>query len=401
MARLRVCASLRLVGGVMLGPVGNCRAQIVQDSAGIHLVKYPAAAKPPAVWTIDPTPVLQLGGHAQRDAEEFSRVVGVVRLSDGTVVVANGGSNELRYFNATGTFLAKAGRTGEGPGEFRQLSRLFLLGDTVIATDAMGVATRFSARGTRLGTIARPKNLTGLPQLVGVFRDGSAAYLISHPFDQGARTGVVAIYTSVIVVGKSGDTKPLLDHMLTTTEVGSAYGARPQVFAAFRLFSASQSGICSAYGDAFAVSCVDFDGRRAVRIAWDRPTIPITTEMQSIFRRGIAGHHSQSEGGREVAVEPIFAKTMPFLADLRRTAEDELWVQNYSMDRALLSTGRFVAPNDPTDWTVFSADGRMLASVRLPARFQPFQMGRDWVLGVMRDNDDVELVTLLHVRRGV
>jgi glutamate mutase epsilon subunit len=56
-------------------------------------------------------------------------------------------------------------------------------------------------------------------------------------------------------------------------------------------------------------------------------------------------------------------------------------------------------PTTPTHWNVFAPDGRLLSEVTLPARFTPFEVGADYVLGVSRDNDDMERATLLRLRR--
>ena len=55
--------------------------------------------------TLDSVPVLDLGDESRGPAEEFSGTVIPVRLSDGTIVVANGGSQELRLFDSTGAFI--------------------------------------------------------------------------------------------------------------------------------------------------------------------------------------------------------------------------------------------------------------------------------------------------------
>ena len=43
------------------------------------------------------------------------------KLSDGRIVVANGGSDELRIFDRSGTHVGTWGGQGEGPGEFTAL----------------------------------------------------------------------------------------------------------------------------------------------------------------------------------------------------------------------------------------------------------------------------------------
>jgi hypothetical protein len=44
--------------------------------------------------------------------------------------------------------------------------------------------------------------------------------------------------------------------------------------------------------------------------------------------------------------------------------------------------------------TVFASDGTWLGTVELPPRFTPWHIGRDFVVGVWRDDFDVEHVQL-------
>ena len=45
-------------------------------------------------------------------------------------------------------------------------------------------------------------------------------------------------------------------------------------------------------------------------------------------------------------------------------------------------------------YDVFDSDGRYLGPVRLPIRFTPLEIGRDYVLGVAKDELDVEYIEL-------
>jgi len=51
-------------------------------------------------------------------------------------------------------------------------------------------------------------------------------------------------------------------------------------------------------------------------------------------------------------------------------------------------------PHPAGSWTVFAPDGRLLGVVTMPERFRLHQAGPDWVLGVWRDELDVEFVVL-------
>src|SRR5690606_23536502 len=123
---------------------------------------------------------------------DLHRVATAVRLGDGRVLVANTGSGEVRFFGADGTLLRTVGREGEGPGEFRALSRLYVLpGDSLLATDvSLDRLTVFDAQGA----VARTAPLEQVPGdgayfIVGRLADGTLLARSRFSFGSGAATG--------------------------------------------------------------------------------------------------------------------------------------------------------------------------------------------------------------------
>lgn len=71
--------------------------------------------------------------------------------------------------------------------------------------------------------------------------------------------------------------------------------------------------------------------------------------------------------------------------------QGNLWVGDFRTPSA--------ADGEPTAWTVFDREGRVLAEIGMPPRFRIFDIGADWVLGVRTDELGVEHVELYRVRR--
>ena len=104
----------------------------VSDSAGVRIATYPAED---FADTISPVPSLTIGQEGDLDYE-FFRISSVVALSSGNVVVANGGTHELRFYGSDGRYLRTIGRRGGGPAEFGFLSTLWVRpGDTLAVLD--------------------------------------------------------------------------------------------------------------------------------------------------------------------------------------------------------------------------------------------------------------------------
>ena len=96
---------------------------------------------------------------------EFGDVGGMVRLADGSLVVADATYRQIRLYSPEGGFLASAGRAGEGPGEFSGgiVEMVGATGDTVWVLDRVGrvsrVRARPRARPNLRPAVQRPGNL--------------------------------------------------------------------------------------------------------------------------------------------------------------------------------------------------------------------------------------------------
>jgi hypothetical protein len=86
------------------------QAHIVLDSAGVRIVVNSAPTWTSyETWSVEQTPALSIGDVRSAGSIQLFRVVDAVRLSNGMVVVGNGGSAELLFVEADGTLQAVIG----------------------------------------------------------------------------------------------------------------------------------------------------------------------------------------------------------------------------------------------------------------------------------------------------
>ena len=105
------------------------------DSAGVRIVTIDPLASD-AMCSLGDEPTFYVGDSEDSDEQWFTRVLGVARLSDGSVAVADDYSMEVRIFDPSGVHVRSMGREGEGPGEFKRLWLLWRLpGDTLWVGD--------------------------------------------------------------------------------------------------------------------------------------------------------------------------------------------------------------------------------------------------------------------------
>lgn len=125
----------------------------VRDSAGIRIIENP---RPPngsrLGWQVADEPILTIGAVEGDLPYLLDDIEDATRLPDGSIVVASGGSNELRAFNASGAYVAAWSREGDGPGEFTSLAGLDSWpGDSLIAWNARGRAMSLFDQEGNLG----------------------------------------------------------------------------------------------------------------------------------------------------------------------------------------------------------------------------------------------------------
>ena len=95
-----------------------------------------AAGGSSAVFGLAVAPTVQIGVTDGPFELQFHKATSARRLADGRIVVADGDSKQLRWFDAGGGYLQHVGRRGEGPGEFRGVMHLIAWpGDTIAVLD--------------------------------------------------------------------------------------------------------------------------------------------------------------------------------------------------------------------------------------------------------------------------
>ena len=130
-----VAAGLALALASACRPAESHDVTIRSDSAGVEIVTSDPS-RSDATCTLGDEPIFRVGNNESDEAQWFSTIRGMGRLSDGSVAVIDDTSAEIRIFDVAGRHVRSMGRHGEGPGEFRSAWKLWVLpGDTLWAGD--------------------------------------------------------------------------------------------------------------------------------------------------------------------------------------------------------------------------------------------------------------------------
>ncbi len=114
---------------------------------------------PPSLAAVDSLPVLRLVPDLRIDghAEDLVGVHPVAVGGGGTLAVGQRMDRQVRIYTQAGQLVAKVGRDGEGPGEFRGVGSVGWIGDTLWVDDPMlNRLTFFRSDGSLVRTVGLP-----------------------------------------------------------------------------------------------------------------------------------------------------------------------------------------------------------------------------------------------------
>ena len=371
------------------------------------------------IWHIEPAPTLVLGFLEGPEAHLFSQIRAATRLSTGAVVVLDGASQQLRAFSPDGAHLWTAGGPGEGPGEMRNPTHLETLpGDTLQVQD--GIArVRFAADGTLIAhERLAPADLRGfgryfasecaLPSFVGyhVLACSGGFDVRMAPREEGPWRGETELAVlpwsldSIAHLGvflrEEGWALPP-EGVLRTPELLSAWSggmgyASPPM---------SRKGIFAVGGWPRKLVVADGwgDEVRTFDLAAD-PVLPgETIPIRHVRRPPTADELA-------VAWEEVSARRVgsPEYVRERLPAPDSIPNVDHLVvdDMGMVWVGSYQADASATrPYHVYDGEGgRFLARLEMPAGVKVLEIGADYVLGVKRDELEVERVVLLRLTRS-
>jgi hypothetical protein len=347
-------------------------------------------------WRLSEAPTIRIGVVAGDPAYQFDRIAGVLRLSDGRIVVANSGTRELRFYDPHGRYLATGGGSGAGPGEFRDLASLASLpGDSLLILDPgrsqISVHDPYGAhmRSWRIESPGR-----GLfPSRALALADGSVllAYVRSHL--PGDPSGVIRNAAPLLHYSSSGEfLGKVVDIPGEEWFFAAEYGImtyRP--FGRKGHLAVSGTSIYLGGADVYEVDVYDSGGR--LRHTFAQPREPIAVSAEDIRRyqearlQELGDPAGRPRQQRLNAVLP-FPERMPAYASLQVDGEGNLWVEEYRYPQG-----------DESHWSIFDQQGRPVATIRTPSAFRPHLIYGGSVLGVSRDALDVEYVEVYELIR--
>jgi hypothetical protein len=407
--RLPGPASFLLVSLITLGCTGDASegqseppsdsAVFRWDSAGVSIiVTEGSAAYAPIGWEVDSVPTTVIGA-GEDPSTQLYRVQGVRDWAEGGLLIVDGGSRELRFFDSAGHLQYSVGGRGEGPGEFQDP---WLLGH--VGTDSLFVWDMRLRRLQGLSSDGEDPRLVRLgdwpfgagwrapPGIAGHQLLLAMRNILTPAYSQtaGAKEDSVAFvwYDPV-----SSGLTPLDSLTYSGTFIHLRPGRPPAgdaiPFSVVPTAVVSPNGAVVTSGQTPEIREYGFhsDLRSILRI--DAAARPVTRIMVEAW----TDQRVANSGASREALEPFlselpFPDSLPAFQNLKVDADGFLWARVFQWD-----------PARPMEWVVFNPEGRALGSVETPVGLSVEWIGPEYVSGVWKDNLGVEYVHRYRIRR--
>ena len=428
--RRSVSATTRAVLTAMMVVMPACQASSSADRASWQtavdtlgdtiVVRTVGAGSPPRHTLATEMAVGKLEGE---DEYTFGAISELAVTAEGDIHAFDQQANQLRRYDAQGTFVTNVGRKGGGPGEYDRVNGLAVAPDgRVFLWDAGNArVTIYSPHGEPLTTYRMP----------GGFYTSNALML-----DSAGR-----VYTRVTIFGD--DVSKWRSVLVRYGEGGSpvdtldapSFDMPQQTIVARREGSTSQNNVPFAptaqwtigpdarfvYGrsDAYAIFRQLPDGK-VLRIERETDPVPVSAAEREEREASATWNMRRTDPAWRWNGPPI-PDAKPYFTQIRVAQDGRVWVRlsqpgeldpdadtTRAASPGVTSAGAGAAPSggdarpvlryrEPQVWDVFSPEGRFLGQVQFPHDFTLFALRGDHVWGVQRDELDVQSIVRMRV----
>ncbi len=402
-AHVRATFALLAVAACGEREAAQTEAVAVRDSAGVSIVDQDLTELT-NVCTIDAEPSVSIGVEEGEQEYMLSQLNGAVRLSDGRIVIAQGSTDDIRYYAPDGTFIRTAGRAGQGPGEFSEPFYMTVLpGDTIYVGDYRPWQFLvFDENGEWVRTVRPMPLLINPPSPARVLANGELILGEENrrsdapPATFPMRTISLQRYAQT---GELRDTLGIFDNARygqVKQEQGALYVF--PLFESFAQFAVRGNHIVTGHGRATELRVHRADSAFTLEriVRWNDGPRDISAADIDAERETTRARYANMPPERvAMMVEPLVseqqpvAEQFPAFSQLHMGTDQRLWIREQPR------------PRDTTDykWISFAPDGAFDCRMTTPRFAQFYEFGPDYVLVRDADSLDVDRVRVYPLRK--
>jgi len=341
---------------------------------------------------VSEAPVWEVGQLEGNPNYLFDRVVGAMQLPNGMIVVANGGTNQLRFYSPDGTLIKSQGGEGQGPGEFEYLRALGRCReDGFIAYDLNWQMNSYASAGTFIEkkVLLAPSGITpynlacdphGHVLLIGWGRDATA----------GPQVGFYQARDRLLLVNQAGEVQTDFGERLASERLGTPGGSGPHPAGRATRFALHDDQVFVGSGERFEVEVRDLSNSLRTLLRGPDINLEVTDSIKSAYLEGrLAAASEERHPDIRRSVEDIeWPEGVPAFVDLRVDPEGVVWLLVFS-----------ISSTAPQVWSLIDQQEGYLGDLHLPSRHSLLEAGSDYLLLLTRDELDVERVVKLALTR--
>ena len=373
--------------------------------------------------TLTPREDLRIGEAAGEPAYEFSRISGIAIANDGSLFVVNGGSASIRIFSPQGKFVREIGRRGNGPGEFQFIATMRLSGDTLYVIDGGNRrVTLIDFTGKVLTTWSSEPDPQSRRMMYPLGRARGGWYVApiepNMPSANQATVDTVRIdFTAEPQKGLQAPLRAVVRYPLGRL-YGIPYNAAGHLTSNYPLFEASPrhaqdeaGNIFVPRGSEYRIDVYDVNGKVVRSISRPHNPVAVKTEWVESYRKRVSAFYDtakarHSEWGIARAADEGKGKlptgaNLPALGRLLVSSRGSVLVERPDLrdDPVLAELPSVLIRPQPATYDLFDPAGRFLGSIKFAANVRPFALNENSIVGVARDELDVEYVVRYAIPR--
>ena len=326
------------------------------------------------------------------DPTLLAGVVGAARLPDGSLAIGDAGNNRVLFFDKNARYVKTAGRSGAGPGEYRQplwFGRC-ANGNFAYHDGNQSRVSFLSPDGAYRGAVPLPAGIHFDP-IVWCSGRGSFFFLYNRARDP-VRKGEIERVPAALVHVTAGRADTLWKGGIQEYYVGKtapayfpvpfgeaalAAGAGNRIYACANL--TARCTVFDSGGATLREFTINVTPQRPSPEAWDRAREELVTSLPTKTLRDL--------GVKVLNELPPRRNAYPLIDKVTGDRRGNLWARtldNYATGWAT--------------WLVVSERGSIVAAVAAPRRFHPLEIDSEYIVGLTRDIDGVERVEVRTLR---
>jgi hypothetical protein len=347
-------------------------------------------------WKVTALPQLELGGPRGDERQQFVNVVSAATGPDGSLFIADRGLDEVRWFASDGLYFRTFGGRGDGPGEFRDLTRVLVdpSMEVVVFDRSHQRLTRFSVDGEVMTTA---RSGLGADRLVGDVRPLADGRLLARTDDRVLAPAVgtmlrdtVEYYLFTSDLRASDFFVKMPGAWTATMVVSGVVGTRFAPFTSIPSEATFGNCIYLASGEDAVIRILSPSGSTVASVGLPLDGTRVTRERRTEWAQAMVRLLGDDARGvvQEAAERSPTPSNTPKVHSLLVDALGFIWVQPFHPP---LGPGR--------TWWVLQPDGSPLGTLRLPVDLIILEVGASHVLGAWRDELGVERVRVYGMER--